>query len=71
MSSAAKVMLVFHFNEGHPITIAAPKDVADECRRTPPLITHPQTGQRIRLAFNDVTADFRRGALIYTFYQQT
>jgi hypothetical protein len=63
------VLLVFRFRVGHPITIAAPKKVADQLKEVPPIITHPRTAERIRLAFNDVTADFSRGMLLYTFYQ--
>ncbi len=63
------VLLLFHFRVGHPITIAAPRTVADQLKDVPPLITHPRTGEKIRLTFNDVTADFKRGMLVYTFHQ--
>ena len=63
------VLLSFQFRVGHPITIAAPKKVADQLKDVPPLITHPKTGEKLRLTFNDVTADFKRGMLVYTFHQ--
>lgn len=65
----SSVLLVFYFRVGHPITIAAPKSVADELKGLPPVITHPRTGERLRMEFNDVTADFKRGMLVYAFYQ--
>lgn len=63
------MLLFFQFRVGHPITIAAPRKVAEQLKEVPPLITHPRTGEKIRLTFNDVTADFKRGMLVYAFHQ--